>query len=180
MSFATPMPPFIRELRDAIREGRKTETRRVVKNVSKPCPYGKWGQRKYLREPLVNVKGWAHYADDLAPVGVRWRWQVNKLSQLYMPSSAARTFLMLGRVSYEPVQDISGAAAIREGIKKNGNNFIPPGQLYSGRNEKLGPACGDARTAFVELWDAINGERSGGRYAWKNNPIVWVICFKLI
>lgn len=91
-----PMPPFIPELRQANRDGRKSQTRRVVKPQPKfglkkgildahwydtdedfaahvgdfiKCKYGKVGDIVYMREPLVEGEGgYAFYKDDGAPV----------------------------------------------------------------------------------------------------------------
>lgn len=80
------MPEMIRELRDAVREDRKTQTRRVInfkklplelasyktspsgtvlKNALQYCPYGKPGEIHALREPLMNWGGRAYYSDEL-------------------------------------------------------------------------------------------------------------------
>ena len=88
-----PMPPFMRALRDEIREGRKTQTRRVAdqdfrmqkavrivtdtKNdfydfvfedgsgMIRKSPYGRAGDIRYLREPLYHgFGGVAYYQDD--------------------------------------------------------------------------------------------------------------------
>jgi len=34
------------------------------------------------------------------------------------------------------------------------------------------------REAFVDLWDSINAKRNTGIYAWKHNPWVWVYSFE--
>jgi hypothetical protein len=84
-----PMPPFIRPLRDVNREGRKSQTRRVIdpqpisttgfwkglhwgneshfrKGAVEFCKYGKVGRFLYMREPLVkHSAGVACYADDI-------------------------------------------------------------------------------------------------------------------
>lgn len=69
---ARPLPIFKPELRQAIRDGRKTQTRRIVKNTDMlpeipTSPYGKPGDIAYLREPL-----WKHgkvdYSVEQGPV----------------------------------------------------------------------------------------------------------------
>ena len=84
------MPVFQRWGRDAIREDRKTQTRRVAK--VELCPYGKIGDIRVMCEPLTNYGGFACYADDTIPVIstitgalIIWRWKVQTLSSLFMP-----------------------------------------------------------------------------------------------
>jgi hypothetical protein len=37
-----------------------------------------------------------------------------------------------------------------------------------------------ARDAYFKLWDTINAEKDGGKYAAKNNPACWVITFRVL
>lgn len=163
------------------------------------------GAHYYLREPLKNVNGFAHYADDDALVypalnpdllreqqDERLSWhrvngqplQRNTLPQIHMPARAARTFVRLKNIWTEPLHALTEASAVAEGIRPVSPTgpvlYQPPGDFYSGNNEGLGPICGDARTAFQALWDAINAKRDGGQWAWKNNPFVIVRQFELI
>ncbi len=194
---AKPLPPFIRELRGAIRRGDKTQTRRVLipqptrepfrisNGIYSTGPKSIWRARYrvgdicYLREPLTCAGcPIAHYADDNKPVmvnraTVEWDWKVSKLSQLYMPRFAARTFVQITHVVIEHVQDITEADAIAEGIAPlRGGFFDAP--LPIGRDDS--PYC-SARAAFTALWNHINAKR-GFASTKKKNPWVWVYVFK--
>ena len=182
-----PMPPFIRELRDANRNGLKTQTRRVIDpQPLKPgvwlgkndwefelrslntmyCRYGKTGDLTYMREPLVRKGAYAFYFDDDEPVTslltgevVRWRWKVNTLSQLFMPKEAARSFFRYEAIRIEKVQEISARDAIAEGLRGNGWYYC-------------GASILSPYDAYQMLWDSINAKRG---YGWDKNPWVWVL-----
>lgn len=180
------LPQFIRELRDAIRRGDKIQTRRVIKPQPLEvihgipiadslgrhpikCPYGKPGEIRALREPIINVGGYACWDDDEIPTTVRtvkmhhlipWRWKVNKLSQQYMPYEAARTFAEVKEIRVEKLQNITVQDVILEGVLCECKNHM----------------CRRHIELFVELWDSINSKRG---YPFCSNPWVWVETFKL-
>ena len=115
-----PAPMFKAELRQAIREGRKTQTRRVVTHPERLdglmlageeqnwAPYGAPGDMWYLREPLrPSGARVVVYADDGQPVWlggaetITWPWKRDRLSQMQMPRRAARTFMVVTDVTCE-------------------------------------------------------------------------------
>jgi len=185
-----PMPPFKKELREANRENRKSQTRRVIKPqpVQDPdeswriemqprsgynsertmrnylpdrCPYGKAGDLRYMREPLIRDGDFAYYIDDMTLVksqltneSIKWRWVKDILSQLYMPKEAVRTFKRYELIRVERLQEISNDEAKAEGV------------VFEYR---------EYRNSFMELWDSINAERG---YEWDSNPWVWVIGYQ--
>jgi hypothetical protein len=83
-----------------------------------------------------------------------------------MPRVASRITLEIIKVRVERLWDISNEDALAEGIHKvtAGHYTYQPG---------VGRACGDARTAYFDLWQDINGRES-----FDTNPWVWVIGFK--
>ena len=140
---ARPLPIFKPELRKAIREGRKTQTRRVLKLKPgeevdngeawtaddpyrmKNCPYGKPGDIAYLREPLRrDHEGGIQYADDGASEidlesldgFTKWKWKRSTLPSIHMPRWAARKFVRITEICVERLQDISESDAIAEGV----------------------------------------------------------------
>ena len=187
-ALAKPLPPFIRELRDAIRAKRKWQTRRVIKNptwfacLTGDCPHNQPGDICYLREPLVNINGWAFYADDeqavSTPTGAMpWKWQVNKLSQLYLPRYAASTFVVIEAVRAQRLQDITEADAIADGVGAGFQmNAGWPDYLSINKSGVCERTFDTAKHSFQSLWDSINSERG---YPWTNNDWVWAYTFKL-
>ena len=79
---------------------------------------------------------------------------------IHMPREAARIFLLVTNVRVERVQDITEDEAIKEGAKAYGPNNC------SGTS---------ARIAFAEIWDKTTTE-----HEWRTNPWVWVIEFEKI
>jgi hypothetical protein len=184
--FSTPM---VR----AILDGRKTQTRRlvsethlpfiedIIKNLyrwdKRPFPYGKKGDKLWVRETFVNLtenndgKLFAAYKADFdsqAFVGVggkKCKWNPS----IFMPRWASRITLEIISVRVERLQEISEQDAIAEGI-----------YLLSGDGGGYKFAAGEqeydtAKEAYIELWKSINGADS-----WSKNPHVWVIEFKKI
>lgn len=193
---------FTGEMVRAILDGRKTQTRRVVKpqpegveqgipflngpgrlcNQAIKCPYGKCGDILWVRET------WAHVLADGSDVGKgsrtviyaadcpltmpRWR------PSIHMPRWASRITLRITSVKAERVQDIGHEDVFAEGIVERPH----PGPLRCQQyglpswTSDLGPrwriSTGDA---FAELWDSINAKRGFG---WEANPWVWAITFE--
>ena len=184
--------PMIR----AILEGRKTQTRRVIKPQPvmsnrcgipfypdglpvdyRNCPYGKDSERLWVRETW----GWSGYqrieykafpadGSDFRSVS-RWR------PSIHMPRWASRIALEVVNVRVEPLHYISEADAEAEGVSRccpfdvcNGGGFI--GGDESCRCADMSPA-----EVFAHRWDSINGKRG---HSWDSNPWVWVIEFRRV
>jgi len=84
---------------------------------------------------------------------IKWR------SPMFMPREAARLFLKVTSVKVERLQDITEEDAKAEGV-------------ICGQGQKRWTA----RSAFMDLWDRINGKNN----PWESNPWVWVIEFERI
>lgn len=153
--------------------------------VKKPiaCPYGKPGDRLWVREAhlldpphngewdyyaytdgaIENVDAipekyrsprWVMYAADKE--GVRqWRWRPS----IHMPRWASRITLEITNVRVERLQGISEEDAKAEGMEIE-IQFPAETRPYG--------------TEFRSLWDKINGKK----YPWDSNPWVWVVEFK--
>jgi hypothetical protein len=179
----------------AILDGSKTQTRRVVKQDRdglldcKPtpawdafwqcvaCPYGKPGDRLWVRETFgIDDEDGAvlYFADpDTAQNAEHARICEDRYPRrrpsIHMPRWASRILLEITDVRVERVQDISEADAQAEGIE------------YSERFEGycIGMAehyhSHDPRLSYASLWESINGPDS-----WAANPWVWVIEFRRI
>ncbi len=197
---------FSGEMVRAILAGNKTQTRRVVKPqpkslcvghcpATKPCfthdglhcmpseycPYGRVGDRLWVRETWkVGLVGDATVLDFAAggydlldyPVSFGAFEQYESKGwrpSIHMPRWASRITLEITGVRVERLQDITWADIRYEGVECPLHDF--PGGLCVGE-------CRELRQAFRNLWDSINGKSPGK--TWDDNPWVWVIEFKKV
>jgi len=145
------------------------------------CPYGKIGDRLWVREALTNHMGEARYlADDtrvfvqsetgLAQLG--WSWKNDILPSIHMPRIACRTVLEITNIRAEHLQDISEADAIAEGIEVTEKGIVSftrkDGSFYVDHAH-------DPVNAYLHLWEDIHGEDTS-----EDNPFVWVVEFKKV
>jgi hypothetical protein len=146
-----------------------------------PCPYGRPGDRLWLREAWRAeerasdcVDGVRFRSDDaFVPIAdtreaaeawgaaydngrhkQRWR------PSIFLPRWASRLTLEVTSVRVERVQSISEEDARAEGV----DSLAATGLAFA------------PREVFRDLWDSINGERPG--CAWEANPWCWVVSFK--
>lgn len=163
---------------NAILTGRKTQTRRVVKDPilriyqSDPtrvradldCPYGRPGERLWVRETwderTVQGERIVFYRADCGADGDGLKWRPS----IFMPREYSRINLAIISVRIQRVQDISEADIKAEGVER---------VRYRGYTKQTI----DDPEDFSDLWDSINAKRG---YPWKNNPLVWVIGFRRI
>lgn len=180
----------------AILEGRKSQTRRVIKPQPKHrlidassnnagdwydtngigpgepilCPYGERGQWLWVRETWGPCEGGLIYAADEGANWKRVKPDDGKWHpSIFMPRLACRLTLEIAVVRVERLQDISEEDAKAEGLR------LLPGGGY-GTDEPF-TAENSARDAFRELWDRLNKRRGFG---WSVNPWIWVIEFKRV
>lgn len=157
----------------AILDGRKTQTRRVVKRdeVTKagirgimggtgPAFISKYqkGMRLWVRETF-NAKDGIKYR---ASTQSSWRWLWKP--SIFMPKKYARIWLEVLDVRVERVQEISTSDCIKEG-------FLLPDKPF-GRPDEVLP-----HFWFEDRWNSLNAKRG---YGWDKNPWVWVIEFRRI
>ena len=172
--FSTPMIK-------AILEGRKTQTRRVIKepvistkykdeklNVKVgeryiQCPYGQLGDLLYIREKFRMERPFTGNIDyDLIHENIfyyasdheKYRDKDKWKPSIHMPRKYARIFLEIINIRVERVQEITEDDCQAEGLKL---------------------LQGGIKSEFAILWDVINLKRGFG---WAVNPYVWVIEFK--
>ncbi len=167
-------------------EGRKTQTRRIVKpqppegfdehihyqvqnNIAvgfapRICPYGKIGDLLYVRETLCSdgENDWLYsvgseYVDEEYPEEWRKR-NAHRMSipSIHMPKWASRITLEITDIRVERLIDISYDDCIAEGC--TGCQAL----YYSPHDE------------FFELWRSINGQASLDA-----NPWLWAIEFEV-
>lgn len=227
---------FTTEMASAVREGRKTQTRRIVNPQPIPfgksyyggsrqgykwkpgslnrswndddkdpyrndslataalgceCPYGKIGDRLWIREPYYQfghwekVKGvktktgkqkWKFVADSErvrfdAPESFRrsrgilyWHPFLYKRLARFMPRKYSRSAVEIEGVRVERLKEISAAECRAEGIQSDFKGTRVP---HNGSFQLV------EIVNFEMLWESINGADS-----WKQNPLVWVMEFK--
>ncbi|WP_241597415.1 hypothetical protein [Rosenbergiella epipactidis] len=196
---------FNGEMVRAILDGRKTQTRRVIKNQPAgdwpddpifveygdnkfkwksvnygesswfDCPFGKVGDRLYVRETFrVHSR-----ATDVATLAYKaserqsWTQQVARVPievctkqvspeawtpSIHMPKAASRITLEITDIRVERLNDISEEDAKAEGA--------PTECCVIGDKHFLG---------FRNLWKSIYGKDS-----WQSNPFVWVVEFNRV
>ena len=164
---------FNTEMVRAILDGRKTQTRRVIKpqptnprwnnvgwlgwddghgyRMKAPCAVGDvlWVRETFDDVALGNP--WYYKADgDLRPEcwkGERWR------PSIHMPREAARIFLRVKDVRVERLRDMNDSDLANEGF----GDWI----------------------RFISLWNSTLNSTDCDKYDWNSNPWVWVIEFNI-
>jgi hypothetical protein len=214
----------------AILEGRKTQTRRVVKAQPKhtghgatflfdrgsstqyywipndisirdtsrltleQCPYGKPGDRLWVKEAYYAWGKWVHngktksgrQAWKFVQVGTSIRYMdENKPSKTakrdgecgwvyrhgrFMPKKHSRQTVEITDVRAHRLQEISEEDAKAEGVEPFRTKGTPAEIAWYAESHPDG-----YRTNFPLVWDSINE-----RDAWDSNPWVWAITFKRI
>lgn len=180
---------FNTEMVRAILDGRKTCTRRIVKDDIPDDAV--WGYTAFTPKGYISCRG--TFADgygekffklpcepgDILYVRETWKkapngyyyyedWQRNDIADvtkwhpsIHMPKEAARIWLKVTDVRVERLQEISGEDLIREGIDLFQSNYV--------------------RVAFDEfenIWNSTIKKSDLDRYGWNANPWVWVIEFE--
>lgn len=181
---------FNTEMVQAILDGRKTCTRRIVKGAIPDDAM--WGYTMFTPKGCISCRG--VYADgygegfyklpyqpgDILYVRETWckgSWMNEKERYYYkaddndfhcvwhpsihMPKEAARIWLKVTDVRVERLQEISGEDLIKEGIDFFRSNYV--------------------RVAFDEyknIWNSTIKKSDIDRYGWDANPWVWVIEFE--
>jgi hypothetical protein len=129
------------------------------------CPYGKPGDRLWVRETFVTAGGnQIRYAatDDIHELR-------KKKPAMHMPRSYSRITLEIIKVRMERLQEISEEDAEAEGVA------VDHRRCTNGKHQH-----GSAAVEYRSLWDSINAKREGGKYAWDKNSWVWVIEFRQV
>jgi hypothetical protein len=180
----------------AILEGRKSQTRRVVKHRNDscgdpimpndprmPCPFGGPGDRLWVRETWCceNPAYVAQYKEEPwrgspDPDNARILYAADPVHQnagcswrpsIFLPRWASRITLEVTGVRVERLQDISEADAMAEGVTQG---------VYRGPTGSIVATCEDQVVeGYRDLWESINGPGF-----WDANPWVWVVEFKRV
>lgn len=181
---------FNPEMVRAILEGRKTQTRRIIKPqfyekpsdiLMWPCPFGKVGEHLWVRETFCDWGAGSNriqYKADTSDLDEEMsRQAMGKIiwtPSIHMPRWASRLTLEITEIRVERLRDISEDDAMAEGVEfDHGWEGEPSyGYLdYLSADESFKFLT--AKRSFQSLWESINGENS-----WSKNPWVWVVSFK--
>lgn len=175
----------------AILEGRKTQTRRVVKPQpagawaapgKRACPYGVDGDLLWVRESLhLGKDDYWHYTaspdaivnvdtrDPRSAAAISWAYHTDRerVPSIHMPRWASRITLEVTEVRVQRLHDVTDDDADAEGVE-------PP--RIAGKTVDIDGDywAGAYRDAYRTLWDELNGKRG---HSWETNPFVWVIKF---
>lgn len=186
----------------AILAGRKTQTRRIVKpqpnsmgasgwhwngwrwqdhpgttlrGPDEECPYGQPGDRLWVRETHAiygdREQHVIHYRATHQSEGSGWK------PSIHMPRWASRITLEIASVRAERLQEISEEDAKSEGARRfdelpSVHPFGQDARWSMGSPSSTDQCLTNARFAFANLWESVNGPSS-----WDANPWVWVIEF---
>jgi hypothetical protein len=199
---------FTGEMVRAILEGRKTQTRRVIKpqphaGVRRSpfvksgledghgreirCPYVQPGHTLWVRETWHSGEGHGHVLYKEAHVdhcpGIKWK------PSIHMPRWASRITLEVRDIKVERVQDITEEDASAEGVP--GADDYPISEIYcptcrgEGTHGALGPElgymevnCAECETYRDRFKNLWNAINEPRGYGWNKNPWVWVVKFK--
>ena len=189
----------------AILEGRKSVTRRPVKGaglnwledftpdyVADPanslCPYGKPGDRLWVRETFIDLRGTGvehrpdpdgplqryAYAADCRPGShsdeARKDFGLKYKPSIHMPRAACRILLEISDVRVERLQDITEEQAKTEGVRLY-TDHAELGDWW--HVEGIETYSADPRKSFELLWSSVGGD-------WNANPWVWAVSFKRV
>lgn len=177
---------FSTEMVRAILDGRKTQTRRVIKSqpnsndywqrakghlvpiekVARYCPYGQPSDRLWVRESFgFLIGGTISYRANCDSWHLKHGYTIKWKPSIHMPRWASRIYLEITEVRVERLKAITVIDLVDEGIEPqyefDTNAYNEPPMFK----------------AFIALWDSLNAKRG---YSFETNPWVWVISFKRI
>jgi len=186
--FSTPMV-------QAILDGRKTMSRRIVKpqleidpgentlNFKRKfwidtikdinqfvqfCPYGQPGDILWVREKWNDgcMGGYIYAGGRTEQELKEYAYAYKWRPSIHMPKAACRIFLRITDIRVERLQDITEEDAKMEGLS--------PTHTLQYKNWCIESSYfTEAKKSFQSLWANINGPDS-----WNSNPWVWVVSFE--
>lgn len=190
---------FNTEMVQAILEGRKTVTRRTIKDLPQEAKRIGWvtgsGNAKSYDVAAFDINGNRRDYKTRYLIGdtlyVRETWQKSPAGtylyktdnngnlsnghvykwkpSIHMPKEAARLFLHVTNVRVERLQDMCLKDFINEGIVIREESFNDPENAYY-----------QAKEFFRELWNSTIKEAELGEYGWDANPYVFAYEFEVI
>lgn len=196
---------FNTEMVRAILDGRKTCTRRIVKDDIPDDAV--WGYTAFTPKGYISCRG--TFADgygekffklpcepgDILYVRETWKkapngyyyyedWQRNDIADvtkwhpsIHMPKEVARIWLKVTDVRVERLQSITEEGAIREGAEGEKCHHTNAGAF--GCTDCMNTGWIEPpQVEFMQIWDSTIKKSDLDRYGWDANPWVWVIEFE--
>ncbi|MDO8039447.1 hypothetical protein [Janthinobacterium sp. SUN137] len=197
----TPAPKMVTDKRIEPWTGAPTTLLQLLQASKRSCPYGKPGDRVWVRETFFAYGRWVtrysekkrrdewHFIDMTAECDRAYQYDADspdlpsaagrgalpgwyKRPSIFMPRAACRILLEIVSVRVERLQDISDADIVAEGIDM---------EALAESQDRYDIVCKGSgaserateRTAWRDLWESTGGD-------WDANPWCWVISFKRV
>ena len=170
-------------LTQAVLEGRKTMTRRVVPtkllDSIKQYAHGSENELCYrlranatynVGDIVAIAQAYKDIFKDAYHIGLYGR-TAGWTNKLFVAAYRMPHHIKITKVRIEYLQDISDEDCLREGIYLSQEEFGKP-STYTFSDEYL---YMNPRSAFAALIDKVSGKGT-----WKSNPLVWVYEFELV
>lgn len=192
---------FSTEMVRAILDGRKSQTRRIIKpqpEIIKKVPYyieleQHWGKLSFtysdgesrLVNPKYDIGDVLWVRETWSPIefedGTHFRYKASFVENnclnpkwrpsIFMPKEASRIKLKVTNIRVERLQDITEEDAVAEGIEPL-SEYDPKKYGWRFKDYLHNSSC-LPKASYQTLWESINGKGS-----WEVNPWVWVIEFE--
>jgi len=185
---------FNTEMLKAVIDGRKTQTRRVVKSdfhsrniynfhgdeisnrfeytiighsfpTYTTCPYGKVGDRLWVGETFCIDEDMIFFKADNTFKPYGLKWKPS----IFMPRKASRITLEITDIRVERIKDTTIEDIKKEGVQSMAEKL--------NLDKELSGVTNGHKWQWIYLWDSINKKRG---YGWDTNCWVWVIVFKVV
>lgn len=200
---------FSADMVNAILEGRKTQTRRVVKNLdliqyetdgipgfqdeygdhyetAVRSPYGVAGDRLWVKEPFRVVHAsWKNfygvYTRDNESFEVQLTNEEIAKFDLWKKPYGGKSSLFMFKSLARLWLKVTNVRVERLQEISEADALAEGTDIFSPCGDMNAPSCSN-RCRFKGLWDSINGkpQQDGTDISWDANPWVWVVEFKHI
>lgn len=173
-------------LTDAALQGRKTMTRRIVKDGT---PLGNWGEtEKYAKYKIGEVVAVAQsyksiFEESLNYALPRYHWLDDHIDEkgfenkMFVKADLMPHHIRITDIKVERLQDISDKDCLKEGVveKRVDEICYTVGDFYLYDEIKRMRAFNTPRDAFAALIDKVSGKGT-----WDSNPWVFAYTFELV
>lgn len=160
-------------------EGRGYKTRTVLEGLLEKCPFGKVGDRLWVREKwdYADCSTRAHeviaFQAGFSHVNTDNTWR----SPIYLARRHSRILLEITGIRVEKLWDITEEDAVKEGVTEKAHH-IGTQFAYAVNQGRTGwyTDGGCLRGGYGKLWDSLHKKGP----TWHQNPWVWVVDFHIL